>query len=678
MYLSAKLYDMEKNKILLNEARKKYPKELWGSGYIIRNDSDKITARLLKNGQIKWNSVSTTSGRSTKTGAHWVRCFSVEHAEQIIDYLIRQEGYNINHLYIVKSKNTQKLQLLDVLSYGGEEIPIYVASGDYNPSGVNYYIDKDTNSIKRYPKKDDFKYPNLDIVEKEYLESEDTLKTYILKMVLHDYAWTANKELLKLIDPASDMLRSLTPVNANHIYLRKGYLSKDNKQLIFKIYSTGMHYISTDSDLAYVLKYNSSLKSKLFLELKKSIPSMSYVDVELKSNGISNIPIIYFELNRSLTSYSIEKEIIFKDIVIDENITTVELDKIIDIVYNKILDILSELIDKDIKNKVFNDIFEDLGNKITAIMEYFSKTTSTETFLEDAREYKWLYKTIHVYVSNTYDGGGWECEIPVVNNSINDSIKEYKKSLGRGYWVEYLEPGKMELNPKYKKDSLKEDTTSVTPIQKYSAFNTIWSIYQLSSDNLEAKKQLKELGLSDPYLAPVEDLLILIPNDKKYKSFYLNITPNTHDLNDIGVYKHGRFFSFIDDGIYLIEFILFNPEVFKAIQLLDLEFSYDDSEVELLNKLFTEYGEEQINVIIELFDCLKVIAREYDPFNYSAEEDYSILWGILHDSTGLYDTIEQAKSDLKDHWSELLRNAVNRAEILVSKLHPETFLEHLR
>lgn len=57
-------------------------------------------------------------------------------------------------------------------------------------------------------------------------------------------------------------------------------------------------------------------------------------------------------------------------------------------------------------------------------------------------EYKYTYDTIFVYVTNRHDGGGWNQELKVINNSISDTIKQYKSQLGYGYWVEYQGPGK--------------------------------------------------------------------------------------------------------------------------------------------------------------------------------------------------------------------------------------------
>lgn len=56
--------------------------------------------------------------------------------------------------------------------------------------------------------------------------------------------------------------------------------------------------------------------------------------------------------------------------------------------------------------------------------------------------YSTIFDTIWVYVSDRINGGGWNQELTVINNSITDTLKDYKKTLGRGYWIEYQGPGR--------------------------------------------------------------------------------------------------------------------------------------------------------------------------------------------------------------------------------------------
>ena len=86
--------------------------------------------------------------------------------------------------------------------------------------------------------------------------------------------------------------------------------------------------------------------------------------------------------------------------------------------------------------------------------------------LDFNEDYKVIYDTILVYVSDRYNGGGFNQEIPVINGSISETIKKYKQDLGPGYWVEYQGPGKThraepkKKQPSFYQGSLFEDTRS--------------------------------------------------------------------------------------------------------------------------------------------------------------------------------------------------------------------------
>lgn len=114
------------------------------------------------------------------------------------------------------------------------------------------------------------------------------------------------------------------------------------------------------------------------------------------------------------------------------------------------------------------DYLSTTGDNLDA--DYFERADSSEIikaikarFTGDVWEdYKEIFDTIWVYVADTYNGGGWDQELNVIDHDISKTIKAYKASLGRGYTVSYNGPGKKHSAKDEKKGftqlSLFEDT----------------------------------------------------------------------------------------------------------------------------------------------------------------------------------------------------------------------------
>lgn len=102
------------------------------------------------------------------------------------------------------------------------------------------------------------------------------------------------------------------------------------------------------------------------------------------------------------------------------------------------------------KEEYYIDICNTEGYVVESfIYEYPTSQTikDIKNYFSTREDYKEIFDTIWVYVSNLYDGGGWDQELQVKDHSITKTINNYRRGLGwNQYKVEYSGPGKTHIN----------------------------------------------------------------------------------------------------------------------------------------------------------------------------------------------------------------------------------------
>lgn len=132
--------------------------------------------------------------------------------------------------------------------------------------------------------------------------------------------------------------------------------------------------------------------------------------------------------------------------------------KIIYVSYNNrtTQDFLRELSSRDYNATLLDtklDGYKDVIEVDISKLQYEEDSYVEELDYSLDEDYKWIFDTIRVHVIDTYKGSSWNQELEMVNNSINDTITSYRKTLGRGYRIEYIGPGKMHRNKAMTKDN---------------------------------------------------------------------------------------------------------------------------------------------------------------------------------------------------------------------------------
>ncbi len=132
--------------------------------------------------------------------------------------------------------------------------------------------------------------------------------------------------------------------------------------------------------------------------------------------------------------------------------------KIVYVSYNKktTQDFLRELSSRNYDATLLNtklDGYKDVIEVDISKLQYEEDSYVEELDYSLDEDYKWIFDTIRVHVIDTYKGSSWNQELEMINNSINDTINSYRKTLGRGYRIEYIGPGKMHRNKAMTEDN---------------------------------------------------------------------------------------------------------------------------------------------------------------------------------------------------------------------------------
>lgn len=419
-----------------------YPEFIKGSGYILSVDNDfssnlrtyMVTAKKLANGSITFKA---TNNFMKPAGTPWVRCLTLDDAKKLGQYidinLFSEENCNAK-----KSKNTQILKFLGLV----DDVPVYVATGDYGE--CDYILDPEDDTIKSFKDlAEKNPYMNLTIVPAGAKKSEEDL----LKYSIQNWMTSKDPDMMSYIQKLRDDITSIGDKYTEIYYstLQWGQMfdlqfKKRQIRFSFEIYASVLDY----SDLFYAIK-NIGLDPICNLDTDTSIWAFitemdndeSRASVHLRKN-------IYIPLDIALNNVD------FKSVDNDSALLAQET-----ILVKNIIEYLEKEFNHDIANyviKIFKDINYKYGEKDDVLEELITRQTANSRNASIDEDYKWLYDTLIVWVTNTYEGNGWEAEIPVINNNISDSIKDYKKVLGKGYWIEYLKPGKMHYNKNAEKD----------------------------------------------------------------------------------------------------------------------------------------------------------------------------------------------------------------------------------
>lgn len=590
---------------------KKYPKEITGSGYSLRDgevnswhNSYQVVAKKLKDGTVTYRSLYNYSKGA---GTPWVRCLNEQDAKKVIDYLESNHIFSKGSLTPVKNGNEQVLALIDEIN----GVPVYICTGEYH--STKYILDKKDGKIKS-AEDAGITFPNLSVSTK-VKESEKSLKTWLMKQICTWYKQTMEKD---------SGIESFNDQNF-HEYTSKSQKEllsiKDRKYLLNHAHSfitSRINDITVVLDIEYKLD-NSSANFIIsnFLNDYQARSNLEDKLWKIKDVNIANVS-DYGGINVSTKfNYTIPAEVIFDGITLDHELKDSDLT---DIQLKMVKNVIEYIKRENLLNTFENDIKEKSNEIIPQVDKLLSAYTN-DSYLESLDEaesrYKWIFDTIRVYVINMRDGRGWDQELEVKNNSINDTIKDYKKSLGKGYWIDYIGPGKMH------KANLNEDENT-DPDYKLIEDNQYYRAYQVFNGD-----GIKKLGMvANNHIGNIPENF----------SYYIIIgkTGSKRQLETIIDGSNGECLSdFYDDKrtarVNMLEILNFLPayEFMKAkgIKMLSRIHSESVDCMEILSDLFEKYGTGQVWVLANLCDKFQ---RSYDPFGYDEDEIDTIIM-LIHD-----------------------------------------------
>ena len=361
-------------------SKKNFPNEIWGSGYSIRNglpngwhNSNMLVARKLKDGKIKWNDVYNYS---KSAGTPWVRCPSSLDASRLINYLQSEGIYPKGQLNSVKNGNTQKLILLTVLEEPstGEEIPVYVASGDYDPTNLKWYLDKETGDIKSFARDNSTKFKNLKSLNKKYRVSEDALKKYIL-----------NKVWKVLISQLDDFISDLT--KTNYKYHTDPYINVNSHKYALSDAYISKYKIKKDNELDFNVEFSLTF-SVMDLEnqgiyeddIESKLKSLSFAsDSWVDTRHCGRVDIEYGE-------FFIVETASFKGVVIDDSFNEEDLEKAIDQVQTNCYDILSNELKEEWEKEIWPNSLPEFAKDIDNALNSMISDTTLESLSEEIKD----------------------------------------------------------------------------------------------------------------------------------------------------------------------------------------------------------------------------------------------------------------------------------------------------
>ena len=429
---------------------KNYPEFIKGSGYILVDDFGKnyqtymITAKKLSDGSITFKS---TNNFMKPAGTPWVRCLTLADAKKLGQYL-DINSYTSNYCVAKKSRNTQILQFLGLV----DNVPVYVATGNYDD--CEYILDPKDDTIKSFndlAEKNPFM--NLTIVPEGAKKSEKNLLNYIVKtlMITEDpdmrpYLQNLRNDIQNIPNEYKE-LKSWTLLSLLYYEMFSLQFKSKTIKLILKMHG----WTSSYSDLFHALKHMIPMihANSYNLDVDTSIHTriIEWSDHEPEAT-IDLTKYIYIPFDVALSDVDLKSISNDSELLAQQNILAKNIIEYLEKEFNH--DVAAYII------KIFEDIIYKYGEKDDIFEKLITKESVHSRNCNVDEDYRWLYDTLIVWVANTYEGGGWEAEIPVINNNISDSIKDYKKVLGKGYWIEYLKPGKMHYNKNAQKDLIED------------------------------------------------------------------------------------------------------------------------------------------------------------------------------------------------------------------------------
>lgn len=291
----------------------------------------------------------------------------------------------------------------------------------------------------------------------------------------------------------------------------------------------------------------------------------------------------------------------------------------------------------------------------------FNFKTIDEELIENKNSYKWIFDTLRVYVVDNYNGNGWETEIPVINNSVLDSIKDYKKTLGKGYWIDYLGPGKMHRN-----DEIKEEYNNSPVIKIYDKAGV--TAYLISADNeTECINEISKLVDSDPQtlksssfgenLSNVLDYL-----RPKYHDYILIKKADTGSLLLAVVHRESKALITIEGDVSyspLVELIL-NPFLYDILESNDVKSEWM-THASYFRDIFTGTDYEKACWILKTTLKLESILF---PFSYDDDAEDSIACRMMYEP-------EDFVIDLTDHINNVVFDDSSNVAMETQKLASE-------
>ena len=297
----------------------------------------------------------------------------------------------------------------------------------------------------------------------------------------------------------------------------------------------------------------------------------------------------------------------------------------------------------------------------------FNFKTIDEELIEDKNSYKWIFDTLRVYVVDNYNGNGWETEIPVINNSVLDSIKDYKKTLGKGYWIDYLGPGKMHRN-----DEIKEEYNNSPSIKIYDKAGV--TAYLISADNeAECIYEISKLLDSDPQVLKfssfggnVDNVLDTFP--PKYHDYIL-IKKDDNDTDSsllAAVHHDSKNLVTIDGDVSyspLVELIL-NPFLYDILESNDVKSEWM-THASYFRDIFTGTNYEKACWILKT--TLKLESTLF-PFTYDDGAEDSIACRMMYEPEDFVIALINQVKDVKDAFLDDSSKAAMQTQILASEL----------
>ena len=282
-------------------------------------------------------------------------------------------------------------------------------------------------------------------------------------------------------------------------------------------------------------------------------------------------------------------------------------------------------------------------------------------------DYKWLFDTIWVYVANTYDGGGWDTEIPVVNNSISDSIKAYKKTLGKGYWVEYIRPGKM-----HKNNNITEDIELAPVVYNSGGIKA----YLLPTDNEKAMEFLKQFNMNAEF-KPEPEFYHIFVDIGKDKGYIIEVDRAENLLSEIILATPSNF-EYLGIG-GLAKLLILEPSLFNILdeRNIDIPNYSTKSPYQIASEFRNKFKGNDYNEAVWLLQKSIELGKEEDPWGLDPEVEDSIADQIINDPVGFIEGLNYDIGQLsRDGNDELVQLAVSIKEKAENLLFPDSIIEN--